>query len=168
MSKEVEVVNGVDLLTEVIGAKYEQALRGSDSEKQQGFNDFISSTKVLVDIQKSENEIRNCDFNRDLEKELKLRQFELDERKIQLEEKSQAIERERLKHEAEVEKNRSKDSKVKNYIAMASIGVTLIGMFASYKMTKKTLMVNMESIISDKDAFNSSKKMLDFFCLSKK
>lgn len=168
MSKEVEVVNGAEMLCEAASSEFNKFMDETVEDTQRAFQNFMTCAKTLMDIQRSDAENENEVVSREQEKELKSRQIDLEERKLKMEERSQEIELARIKQDAEIEKNRKHDSKVKNILTGASIGVTVLGIIVGCAMTNKTLDVNMESVIRDKDAFNSSKKLLDFFCLSRK
>lgn len=113
-------------------------------------NNFIQAgEKLRVEAEESEEKLR-----------LEERKLELEERKMILEETRLSQEQEIAEKDLEMRKIENKHNKTKMYI---ELGTTFVGLVLGYCWVHETLKVNLESIITDKDAVNVATKIFGQF-----
>lgn len=167
---DIVEVDGIAMLMEVI-ADEREALRNENltaEEHQKAFNNFLSGTKVLVEIQKIDVESNNNEARNELERINNEARNELEKRRLEIEAEANELNAARLELDKEVENNRKIDSNVRKYLEIGSLLLTGIGLLTGVIMTKKTLDVNMESVIRDKDAVQRATKIFDHFAFNRK
>ena len=162
MSEEVNNVDdikGVDLLSEVLMNEHKTILSSGvgTEEHKAAFNNFIAGSKVLIETQKIEAET-----------ELENDKVQIERERLNLEKEAREIERARIELDREIENNRKADSKRRNTIDYIAIGLDVVGIVFGAVLTMKTLHVNLDSVISDRDAVSSAKKMFDHFSFKKR
>lgn len=114
---------------------------------------FDNLAEKHMDLVKVTNDWEKFNANLALEKE----KLEFEKEKFQREEESKSAE---LEHK----KNQLKFDKVKLYVES---GIQGIGILIGTYLTGKTLKVNLESYISDKDAVRSAESLLNRFLRKK-
>lgn len=155
-NEEFDVVDGADLLTNVLMKEY-NALMESEvgSEKHRAaYASFMAIHKALYEMQKTDVENQSKEAQREDEKA---------NNEIRNE-----IEKARLELDREIEEDRKKDSNIRKYLDIAAIAVEVVGLLGGIMMTKKTLDVNLDSVMRDKDAVASGRKVFEHFWKSKK
>lgn len=176
MDEQKEFTDITELLSDVIGQEYsyvENSEGGSDQHKQ-AIQNIKTIGELYASIQKNyiDEQAKYDEFN--LEKESRMKQLELDEARIAIEREKNEIERdkaqtEQLRYEMDREsrerelKNRERQSMVEVGVSVGTLAISLIGLIAGCKITNKTLDVNLESVMTDRDAVQSGRKIFDHF-----
>lgn len=172
--EEVVEVNGIDMLYEVIALEHDNITEheiGSE-EHQKAFNNFIKAFEVLNEVNKMESNAIERENDRTHEKEINdvknAHEKEINDVKNMLDRERMDLDSQRLEFDREVEMNRKDEAKYRKYLEYAENGIKIAGLLSGTILTFMTLKVNMESVITDRDAVSAAKKIHDFFAFGRK
>jgi len=157
----------IDMLIDRLEA--ENDFLESMSVNDQGYKDamynFRELYKLLMEEQKAweNNELAKQRFEAELaeqewKKELELRKIDIDERRLIVEEST--FEHDCTIKEAEIDVKKKHDINERN-VQLIEIGLSVVGTIASFILVKKTLNVNLESFVNDKEAVNAANRLFE-------
>lgn len=176
----INFLNGNKILIEA--SKLEEA--GRNNQARLEFDETQAKMKAEMDKAAKDLEKKKLALDKkrlEFENDIQESKLDLEERRIELEhedsiKKSEVdrllkeiemqrlkIEADRLDHERIMEQNRASEAKFRKYFDIASIAIEVLGLVSSLYLTRLTLRVNLDSILTDKDAVSSANKLFEHF-----
>ena len=164
----------MELLSDIIDSEYNKyVLEATTPEvKQKAVNNIKVFSSMIIDKYKFDTEMAQKEIQREFEREENEKRREAErienERKHEIEKATLECEKARIAHDKEIEENRKAESVIRKYIDIAEIVFDVVGLVTGVALTNKTLKVNLESVMTDRDAHASARGILEHFRFKKK
>lgn len=164
----------MELLSDIIDSEYNKyVLEATTPEaKQKAVNNIKVFSSMIIDKYKFDTEMAQKEIQREFEREENEKRREAErienEQKHEIEKATLKCEKARIAHDKEIEENRKAESVIRKYIDIAEIVFDVVGLVTGVALTNKTLKVNLESVMTDRDACASARGILEHFRFKKK